>query len=137
MKQLIVAGIMAVTLTGCATSNSLVDGLLGRYHNYDPIEYAQAVSLVVTARSLESACTDTGVYQYRLGALHDGAKDLRAYAEGRPYNQRTTELVDAIDKLIKDTASKETMSAFFCRERSRNITKAAEILRASSGEKPE
>jgi hypothetical protein len=137
MKQLIVAGIMAVTLTGCATSNSFVDGLLGRYHNYDPIEYAQAVSLVVTARSLETACADINVYRYRLDALHDGANDLRAYAEGRPYNQHTAELVDTINKLIKDTASKETMGAFFCRERSRNIVKATEILRAASGEKPE
>jgi len=137
MKHIVATTLIALTLTGCATSNSLLDGLLGRYHNYDPIEYAQTVNLVIDARSLEPACTDPETYRYHLSVLQTATQDLRAYAEGRPYNQRTVTLANSMDKLIADTASKDTMSAFFCRERSKNIVKAAEILRTASGEKPE
>lgn len=137
MKHAVTAVMASVILTGCATSNTLIDGLLGRYHNYDAIEYAQTVNLVMNARTLEAACAEPDLYQYRLSNINNGARELRTYAEGRPYNSRTVELTDRLAKLVADTANKDGMSAFFCRERSKNIVKATEILRASSGEKPE
>lgn len=137
MKHAIAAVLITVTLTGCATSNTLIDGLLGRYHNYDPAEYEQTVQLVMAARGLEESCAERDVMQYRLYSLDNTADELRAYAEGRPYNNRMVELTDTLITMIQDTAKKSEMSDFFCRQRSKNIVKAAETIRTLSGEKPE
>lgn len=137
MKKALTAVLISVALTGCATSNTLLDGLLGRYHNYDPVEYAQTVHLVMAARGLEESCADRDVLQYRLYSMDNTVDQLRAYAEGRPYNSRLTELFDTLIAMIQETARKEQMSEFFCRQRSKNIVKAAETIRTLSGEKPE
>ena len=137
MKKAVTTVLISIALTGCATSNTLLDGLLGRYHNYDPVEYGQTVHLVKEARTLEAACEDRNLLQYKLYSMDNTVDQLRAYAEGRPYNSRLTELSDTLIAMIQDTAKKKEMSEFFCRQRSRNIVKAAETIRALSGEKPE
>lgn len=137
MKHAIAAALIAVTLSGCATSNTLIDGLLGRYHNYDAVEYQHTVNLVMQARGLEPSCAERDVMQYRLFSLDNLADQLRAHAEGRPYNGRMVALTDTLIKMIQDTAKKSDMSEFFCQQRSRNIVKAAETIRTLSGEKPE
>lgn len=137
MKKIMTMVLVSVALTGCATSNTLLDGLLGRYHNYDPVEYGQTVHLVQQARNLETACEDRNMLQYRLYSLDNTVDQLRVYAEGRPYNGRLTELSDTLIGMIQDTVKKKEMSEFFCRQRSRNIVKAAETIRTLSGEKPE
>ena len=137
MKKIMTTMLVSVALTGCATSNTLLDGLLGRYHNYDPVEYGQTVHLVQEARTLEAACEDRNLLQYKLYSMDNTVDQLRAYAEGRPYNNRLTELSDTLITMIQDTVKKKEMSEFFCRQRSRNIVKAAETIRALSGEKPE
>ena len=137
MKKIMTMVLVSVALTGCATSNTLIDGLLGRYHNYDPVEYGQTVQLVQAARTLEAACEDRNLIQYKLYSMHNTVDQLRAYTEGRPYNSRLTQLSDTLIGMIQDTVKKQEMSEFFCRQRSRNIVKAAETIRALSGEKPE
>ena len=137
MKKAAIAVLISVALTGCATSNTLLDGLLGRYHNYDPVEYGQTVHLVQEARTLESACEDRDLLQYKLYSMDNTVDQLRAYAEGRPYNNRLTELSDTLIGMIKDTVKKTEMSQFFCRQRAKNIVRAAETIRTLSGEKPE
>lgn len=137
MKHIIASTFVALTLTGCATSNTLIDGLLGRYHNYDAVEYQHTVHLVMLARGIEQSCTDRDVLQYRLYSLDNTADQLRAHAEGRPYNGRMVQLTDTLIGMIQDTANKKQMSEFFCRQRSKNIVKAAETIRTMSGEKPE
>ena len=137
MKKIVTMVLVSVTLTGCATSNTLLDGLLGRYHNYDPVEYNQTVHLVQEARTLEAACEDRNLLQYKLYSMDNTVDQLRAYAEGRPYNGRLTELSDSLIVMIQETVKKKEMSEFFCRQRSRNIVRAAETIRALSGEKPE
>lgn len=137
MKHTIAAALIAVTMTGCATSDTLIDGLLGRYHNYDAVEYQHTVNLVMQARGLESGCADRDSMQYRLYSIDNTADQLRAHAEGRPYNGRMVELTDTLITMIQDTAKKSEMSAFFCQQRSRNIVRASETIRTLSGEKPE
>ena len=137
MKKAAIAVLISVALTGCATSNTLLDGLLGRYHNYDPVEYGQTVHLVQEARTLESACEDRDLLQYKLYSMDNTVDQLRAYTEGRPYNNRLTELSDTLIGMIKDTVKKTEMSQFFCRQRAKNIVRAAETIRTLSGEKPE
>ena len=137
MKKAAIAVLISVALTGCATSNTLLDGLLGRYHNYDPVEYGQTVHLVQEARTLESACEDRDLLQYKLYSMDNTVDQLRAYAEGRPYNNRLTELSDTLIGMIQDTVKKTEMSQFFCRQRAKNIVRAAETIRTLSGEKPE
>lgn len=137
MKHVVATALVVVTLTGCATSNSLIDGLLGRYHNYDAVEYQHTVNLVMQARGLEESCAERDVLQYRLFSLDNMADELRVHAEGRPYNSRMVNLTDSLIKMIQDTTKKSEMSEFFCRQRSRNIVKAAETIRTLSGEKPE
>lgn len=137
MKKFAMSMIFAVMLTGCATSNTLIDGLLGRYHNYDPVEYGQTVHLVIEARALASACEDLNLYKYRLYSMRNTVNQIRAYAEGRPYNTRLVELTDTLTSMIQNTVSKDQMSLFFCRERSKNIVTAAETVRTLSGDKPE
>lgn len=131
-KILIVATI--VLLTGCST---LIDGIMGNYHNYDPVEYNQSVNQVVLARDLESKCERIDDYRIILQQMSYHLKYSQAYLEGRPYNKRTLELNAKLLGMVEDTAKREKMSTFFCKERSKNIVKAAEILRASSGEKRE
>ena len=137
MKKAAIAVLISVALTGCATSNTLLDGLLGRYHNYDPVEYGQTVHLVQEARTLESACEDRDLLQYKLHSMDNTVEQLRAYAEGRPYNNRLTELSDTLIGMIQDTVKKTEMSQFFCRQRAKNIVRAAETIRTLSGDKPE
>lgn len=137
MKHIVAASLMALTLSGCATSNSLLDGLLGRYHNYDPVEYAHTVVLVRQARQLENSCRDPEQLQSQLQGLDQGLIMMRTHAEGRPYNTRLTQLTDDMHRMVRETASKTDMSEFFCRQRSKNIARAAEIMRTLSGEKPE
>ena len=137
MKKAVIAVLISVALTGCATSNTLLDGLLGRYHNYDPVEYGQTVHLVQQARTLESACEDRDLLQYKLYSMDNTVDQLRAYTEGRPYNNRLTELSDTLIGMIQDTVKKTEMSQFFCRQRAKNIVRAAETIRTLSGEKPE
>ena len=137
MKKAVISVLISVALTGCATSNTLLDGLLGRYHNYDPVEYGQTVHLVQEARTLESACEDRDLLQYKLHSMDNTVEQLRAYAEGRPYNNRLTELSDTLIGMIQDTVKKTEMSQFFCRQRAKNIVRAAETIRTLSGDKPE
>ena len=137
MKKAVTAVLISVALTGCATSNTLLDGLLGRYHNYDPVEYGQTVHLVQQARTLESACEDRDLLQYKLYSMDNTVDQLRAYTEGRPYNNRLTELSETLIGMIQDTVKKTEMSQFFCRQRAKNIVRAAETIRTLSGEKPE
>jgi len=137
MKKAAIAVLISVALTGCATTNTLLDGLLGRYHNYDPVEYGQTVHLVQEARTLESACEDRDLLQYKLYSMDNTVDQLRAYTEGRPYNNRLTELSDTLIGMIQDTVKKTEMSQFFCRQRAKNIVRAAETIRTLSGEKPE
>ena len=137
MKKAVTAVLISVALTGCTTSNTLLDGLLGRYHNYDPVEYGQTVHLVQEARTLESACEDRDLLQYKLHSMDNTVEQLRAYAEGRPYNNRLTELSDTLIGMIQDTVKKTEMSQFFCRQRAKNIVRAAETIRTLSGDKPE
>lgn len=137
MKQIVATTLVALTLTGCATSNTLIDGLLGRYHNYDPVEYGQTVHLVMQARTLEAACQDTNLLKYKLYSIDNAADQLRAYAEGRAHNTRLVAVTDTLIGMIQETVKKDSMSEFFCRQRSRNIVKAAETIRALSGDKPE
>ena len=137
MKKAVTAVLISVALTGCTTSNTLLDGLLGRYHNYDPVEYGQTVHLVQEARTLESACEDRDLLQYKLHSMDNTVEQLRAYTEGRPYNNRLTELSDTLIGMIQDTVKKTEMSQFFCRQRAKNIVRAAETIRTLSGEKPE
>ena len=137
MKKAVISVLISVALTGCATSNTLLDGLLGRYHNYDPVEYGQTVHLVQQARTLESACEDRDLLQYKLYSMDNTVDQLRAYTEGRPYNNRLTELSDTLIGMIQDTVKKTEMSQFFCRQRAKNIVRAAETIRTLSGEKPE
>ena len=137
MKKAVIAVLISVALTGCATSNTLLDGLLGRYHNYDPVEYGQTVHLVQQARTLESACEDRDLLQYKLYSMDNTVDQLRAYTEGRPYNNRLTELSETLIGMIQDTVKKTEMSQFFCRQRAKNIVRAAETIRTLSGEKPE
>ena len=137
MKKAVTAVLISVALTGCTTSNTLLDGLLGRYHNYDPVEYGQTVHLVQEARTLESACEDRDLLQYKLYRMDNTVDQLRAYTEGRPYNNRLTELSDTLIGMIQDTVKKTEMSQFFCRQRAKNIVRAAETIRTLSGDKPE
>lgn len=133
MKKILIAATM-ILLTGCST---LVDGIMGNYHNYDPVEYNQTVNQVVLSRSLESKCDQASEFQAVLQQMTLHLRYSQAYLEGRPYNKRTLELNRELLKMVEDTAKREKMSVFFCRERSKNIVKAAEILRDSSGEKRE
>ena len=137
MKKAVTAVLISVALTGCTTSNTLLDGLLGRYHNYDPVEYGQTVHLVQEARTLESACEDRDLLQYKMYRMDNTVDQLRAYTEGRPYNNRLTELSDTLIGMIQDTVKKTEMSQFFCRQRAKNIVRAAETIRTLSGDKPE
>ena len=137
MKKAAIAVLISVALTGCTTTNTLLDGLLGRYHNYDPVEYGQTVHLVQQARTLESACEDRDLLQYKLYSMDNTVDQLRAYTEGRPYNNRLTELSETLIGMIQDTVKKTEMSQFFCRQRAKNIVRAAETIRTLSGEKPE
>lgn len=133
MKKLLIASTF-VLLTGCST---FIDGVMGNYHNYDPVEYDRAVQQVVLARDLERNCDNLEVYKEIILQLRTQSQYHRAYLEGRPHNRRTLDLNDKLLSMIEDTANKEKVSKFFCQERSKNIVKAAEILRASSGEKRE
>ena len=133
MKKLLIT-LTVVLLTGCST---LIDGIMGNYHNYDPIEYNHAVNQVVLARGLEERCTQIDQYKAVLGQMVYNLKYNQAYLEGRQYNKKTLDLNNKLLNMVEDTAKRETMSAFFCKERSKNIVKAAEILRSSSGEKRE
>lgn len=137
MKKVLAAGVIAITLTGCATSNTLLDGLLGRYHNYDPVEYAHTVQVVLQARELEPQCSDPAQLQSQLQSLQTTLTMQRAHTEGRPYNERITQLTDEMIKMVRNTADKNEMSEFFCRQRAKNIVKAAELARTLSGDKPE
>lgn len=130
MKKIILIA-ATVMLTGCA---SLVDGLLGRYHNYDSSEYALTVDLVHHARNLQGQCPDL---KLPVTDLKQRTDYFITYAEGRRYNQRTVELAQSLAKILKDTESRSGMSAFFCKERSKNIVRATETLRDVAGRKPE
>lgn len=132
--KLLISALVILTLAGCA---SIVDGVLGRYHNYDAHEYTLTVQMLHEARQLESACVDTDAVRNRLQELAKQTKFMITYTEGRKYNRRTHDMVLALDRMVTDTAARERMSLIFCRERSKNIVRAAEILRTASGEKPE
>lgn len=132
--KLLVTAIVTLNLVGCA---SLVDGVLGRYHNYDAHEYKLTVQVLHDARQLESVCADFDTVRGKLQDLSKQTKFMVTYTEGRRYNRRTHDMALALDRMVTDTAARDRMSTIFCRERSKNIVKAAEILRAASGEKPE
>ena len=126
MKKALAASAISLLLTGCATSNTLLDGLLGRYHNYDPVEYAHTVQVVLQARELEQQCADPEQLKSQLQSIQTTLTMQRTYTEGRPYNDRITQLTDELIKMVRNTADKEEMSEFFCRQRAKNIVKAAE-----------
>jgi hypothetical protein len=130
----VIAVLSLVTLTGCST---LIDGITGKYHNYDAVEYNLAVDLVVRSRGIEPRCSDAVVAKKEVQELGQRVDYFLAYTEGRPYNKRTNELAKKIKDMVTDTEKRDAMSPFFCRERAKNIVKAAEILRGSSGEKRE
>jgi 1-aminocyclopropane-1-carboxylate deaminase/D-cysteine desulfhydrase-like pyridoxal-dependent ACC family enzyme len=123
-----------VALTGCT---STADGLLGRFHRFDSTEYAMTVDLVAEARSMTPQCENFAQAVESARNIARKADRLALYVGGRPYNSRTTELTKSLRDLATDTQYRDTMSEFFCRERSKNIIKAAEILMKHTGEKPE
>ena len=133
MKK-IIAIVSLVMLTGCST---LVDGVLGKYHNYDAVEYNLSVDLVVRSRGIEPRCSDTASAKKEIHDLGQRVDYFVAYTEGRQYNKRTNELAKKMKDMVIDTEKRDIMSPFFCRERAKNIVKAAEIIRSSSGEKRE
>jgi hypothetical protein len=89
------------------------------------------------ARALESACQDTNMLKYKLYSMDSTADQLQSYAEGRPHNKRMIEVTNTLIGMIQDTVKKDNMSEFFCRQRAKNIVKAAETIRTLSGGKPE
>lgn len=132
MKWLV--ALCVVSLTGCAT---IKDGLFGNYHLYDALEYHMTVDLVVQARDLEQHCADTTKAKLHVVEMTNNVNYFLVYLEGRPHNTRTQAMTQELRKILLDTAKREQMSMFFCRERSRNIVQAAEILRGHSGGKKE
>jgi hypothetical protein len=128
------AAVLMVTLTGCAT---LRDGLLGNYHLYDPLEYHMTVDLVIQARDIEKHCGNVADVKAHLVDMTNNVNYFMAYLEGRPHNARTMAMNQELKTMVLDTARRDSMSQFFCRERSKNIVQAAEILRSHSGGKKE
>ncbi len=123
-----------LALTACG---SLRDGALGRFHKYDANEYVLAVGIVVSARGVEKHCSNMATALSAVGEVGTKTDFFVAYVEGRPHNKRTLTMAQDLRAMVRDTEDKTTMSEFFCRERAKNIIKAAELLRTSSGEKPE
>jgi hypothetical protein len=132
MKSFII--LLVVFLAGCST---LKDGLFGNYHLYDPLEYHMTVDLVVKARDIEPRCSDTALLRGHLTDMANNVNYFMVYLEGRPYNSRTQAMTQELKTMVLDTARRETISVFFCRERSKNIVQATELLRAHSGGKKE
>ena len=123
-----------LVLAGCG---SLKDGALGRFHKYDANEYILTVEIVASARGVEKNCGDSATALTSVAEVRTKTDFLLIYAEGRPYNKSTLTMAQDLRSMIADTENKTAMSEFFCRERAKNIVKAAELLRSSSGEKPE
>lgn len=123
-----------VALTACG---SLKDGALGRFHKYDANEYALAVGILVSTRELEKNCSNLATALSAVGEMSTKTDLFVTYLEGRPHNKRTLTMAQDLRAMIRDTEDKTTVSEFFCRERAKNMVKAAELLRTSSGEKPE
>ena len=132
MKKLII--VSTLVLTGCST---LVDGILGRYHNYDPVQYKLTVDLVVASRNIEPSCSNTNAARTAANIVKDKANYYIDYTAGRQYNKKENELATKLYNLATDTAKRETMSLFFCKERAKNLVSAAEVIRSVSGEKKE
>ena len=128
------AVILALALSGCAT---IKDGLLGNYHLYDPVEYHMTVDLVIQARDTEKHCVDQGAVKTHLVDMANNVNYFMVYLEGRPYSARTLAMTQELKKMVLDTAKRDNISLYFCRERSKNIVQAAELLRGHSGGKKE
>lgn len=126
--------LLCTTLVACS---GLRDGVLGKLHKYDANEYALAAGIVAESRGMTQACGNlaTAVSMARdIGAKTDF---FIVYVEGRPYNSKTIALARDLRTMLTDTEDRTEMSEFFCRERAKNIVKAAELIRTHSGGKPE
>lgn len=133
MSRLSVLALCAM-LTACATAR---DGVSGKFHRFDATEYAQTVHILKTVRGIEPQCSNFAHAQRMIDTVSDQLDHLVLYSEARPYNQRMVSLVLDVRKLIIDTQARNTMSELFCQERARNLVRAAETLRSTSGAKPE
>lgn len=125
----------AAAISGLTACSTLVDGMLGRYHAYDAVEYAQTVDLLRQSRLLVPACADPVVAKQHFQSTLQTAESLQLYLEGRPHNQKLVEIAVKITGMLRDSVQRDSMSRFFCQERARNITQATELLRRISGEK--
>lgn len=122
------------TLVACS---SLRDGVLGRFHKYDANEYALATGIVAESRSMDQTCGNLATAVSKAHDLGTKTDFFILYVEGRPYNKRTVTLARDLRTMLQDTEDRTEMSEFFCRERAKNIVKAAELIRTHSGGKPE
>lgn len=120
-----------------AACSPVKDGALGRLHRYDANEYVLTVGLLHSARNIGSHCSQPEHALRLFQDLENKVDFFVTYTEGRPYNKRTTTLATDLRSMVVDTRNRSSMSEFFCQERSKNIVKAAEILRSAAGEKPE
>ena len=134
MMRLIYVLPLLFLLTACET---LFDGILGNFTSYDPNEYNITVELVHESRKLEKLCDSPDSYKEQIVKLEDRAEYFVVYSEGRDSNKRVLKNATYLSNLVASTASRVSMSKPFCVERSRNIVKATEILRSSSGGKTE
>lgn len=121
-------------LVGCA---SFRDGVLGKFHKYDPNEYALATGLVVESRGMHNSCGNLATVVSKAHDIGAKADFFIAYVEGRPNNNKTVALARDLRSMLTDTEDRTEMSEFFCKERVKNIVKAAELIRTHSGGKPE
>tara|TARA_R110000868_G_scaffold48082_1_gene156748 strand:- start:93 stop:494 length:402 start_codon:yes stop_codon:yes gene_type:complete len=133
MKRILIVSTLAM-LTGCST---LLDGVMGHYHNYDPVQYKLTVDLVLASRNIEPSCSNINAARTAANIVKDKAIYYIEYTAGRQYNKKENDLAIKLYNLSADTVKRDSMSLFFCKERAKNLVSAAEVIRSTAGEKKE
>jgi len=130
MKHFISILLLTFFITGCVSTKTLVDGVLGRYPHYDALEYDRAVQVEIIAKDLE-------VHSNRLDELITNIEALKLYVAGRPYNERISKQVELLDKVVKELQLREqkgiTISKAYYKIKWEDIVKLSDNIRKSIG----
>jgi len=134
MKKLIVAAIIATSLSGCV--------LLDAYFmaGYDTNEYALVNKIKTKAELSVEDCKDVKKSRQNAEDLYFIAIEMKNFAENIPRNVDTTKLATNLVELTKQGkeqyAKDSNVSEIFCKLKLQQISRSAEMAQKVIGKKP-
>lgn len=129
-NKLLLIALACFTLTGCVSSNALVNGVLGRYPHFDSNEYALSVGLEYVAKLTKND-------RNNIPNVLSRTDELTLYVSGRPYNEKLTHQLELLHKVTLELDTRERgtveISKAYYQTKTDDIIKLTDDIRKTIG----